>query len=111
MKLAVSGKGGSGKTTISGTLARLLARQGHQVLAIDGDPNPNLAIALGIGGDRGRDLAALPRDLMVDQVDEEGVKTRVLSESAGTITARYGVVAPDNVTLLVGTKVDHAGAG
>ena len=48
MKLAVAGKGGSGKTSISGTMARLLARSGRQVLAIDGDSNPNLALTLGI---------------------------------------------------------------
>ncbi|MEO5790504.1 MAG: AAA family ATPase, partial [Gaiellaceae bacterium] len=43
MKLAVAGKGGSGKTSISGTMARLLARDGRKVLAIDGDSSPNLA--------------------------------------------------------------------
>ncbi|MGH2840115.1 MAG: AAA family ATPase, partial [Solirubrobacteraceae bacterium] len=48
MKLAIAGKGGSGKTSISGTMARLLARSGHNVLAIDGDSNPNLALTLGI---------------------------------------------------------------
>ena len=48
MKIAISGKGGVGKTTISGTLCRLLGRKGHPVLAIDGDPNPNLSVVLGI---------------------------------------------------------------
>nr|MDQ6928786.1 AAA family ATPase [Actinomycetota bacterium] len=48
MKLAMVGKGGVGKTSISGTLARLLARRGRRVLAIDGDPNPNLALTLGV---------------------------------------------------------------
>ena len=38
MKIGISGKGGSGKTTISATLARVFARQGLPVLAIDGDP-------------------------------------------------------------------------
>ncbi len=48
MKIAVCGKGGVGKTTISGMLCRLLGRSGMPVLAIDGDPNPNLALILGI---------------------------------------------------------------
>ncbi|HEV2666404.1 MAG TPA: AAA family ATPase, partial [Blastocatellia bacterium] len=48
MKIGISGKGGSGKTTISATLARVFARQGASVLAIDGDPNPNLGMALGL---------------------------------------------------------------
>src|SRR5690349_20238957 len=64
MKLAIAGKGGSGKTSISGTLARLIARDGHTVLAIDGDTNPNLALTLGISADRINDLPVLPSGLL-----------------------------------------------
>jgi len=48
MKLAVSGKGGVGKTTFSALLIRNLNEQGKHVLAIDADPDANLAAALGI---------------------------------------------------------------
>ncbi len=48
MKLAVSGKGGVGKTTFSALLIRTLNAQGKKVLAIDADPDANLAAALGI---------------------------------------------------------------
>ncbi len=48
MRVALAGKGGAGKTTISATLCRLVARAGSPVVAIDGDSNPNLALALGI---------------------------------------------------------------
>ena len=48
MKLAVSGKGGVGKTTFSALLIRALNEQGKHVLAIDADPDANLAGALGI---------------------------------------------------------------
>ena len=48
MKLAVSGKGGVGKTTFSALLIRTLNDQGKRVLAIDADPDANLASALGI---------------------------------------------------------------
>jgi len=48
MKLAVSGKGGVGKTTFSALLIRTLNEQGKHVLAIDADPDANLAAALGI---------------------------------------------------------------
>ena len=48
MKLAVSGKGGVGKTTFSALLIRSLNAQGKHVLAIDADPDANLAGALGI---------------------------------------------------------------
>lgn len=48
-RIAVSGKGGSGKTTISGALARLAGRRLGQAPAVDGDPNPNLGRAMGVG--------------------------------------------------------------
>jgi len=48
MKLAVSGKGGVGKTTLVAILSRLIAADGHQVIAIDGDPASNLGAALGL---------------------------------------------------------------
>ena len=47
MKIAVTGKGGVGKTTIAATLARLYAEEGHPVLAADVDPDANLGLALG----------------------------------------------------------------
>ena len=48
MKIAVTGKGGVGKTTLSSTLARLYADEGRTVLAADVDPDANLGLALGL---------------------------------------------------------------
>ena len=48
MKLAITGKGGVGKTTLAATLARLYAAEGRQVLAADVDPDANLGLALGM---------------------------------------------------------------
>jgi CO dehydrogenase maturation factor len=48
MKIAVSGKGGVGKTTLSSLLARYWARKGYRVVAVDADPDANLGSALGI---------------------------------------------------------------
>jgi len=51
MKIAISGKGGVGKSTIAAALALALAHRGERVLALDADPDANLAAALGIPGD------------------------------------------------------------
>ncbi len=48
MKLAISGKGGTGKTTLAGILAHLFRRDGYKVLAVDADPDANLASSIGI---------------------------------------------------------------
>lgn len=111
MKIAISGKGGSGKTTTAGTLARLLARHGYPVLAIDGDSNPNLGITLGLGSEGAQTVEALPAELLEDVVTEDGKSERVLTTTVEEITDRYGVTAADGVRLLTMKRIDHAGKG
>lgn len=106
MKLAIAGKGGSGKTSISGTMARLLARSGHRVLAIDGDSNPNLALTLGISAERINEVPTLPRDLL--KRSESGVE---LSKSLQEVCDSHSLEGPDGVTLLVMAHPQHAGTG
>ena len=48
LKLAISGKGGVGKTTLSSLLARIFAAKGYKVIAIDANPDANFGTALGI---------------------------------------------------------------
>lgn len=96
MKLAIAGKGGSGKTSIAGTMARLYGREGKEVLAIDGDTNPNLALTLGIPAERVNDVPTLPRDLL-KRTDEGPVLTRTLEE----VRSSHSLPGPDGVTLLV----------
>jgi CO dehydrogenase maturation factor len=106
MKFVIAGKGGSGKTSISGTMARLLARDGRRVLAIDADSNPNLALTLGIPPERMSDLPTLPRNLL--QRSEEGT---ALAKSLDEICASHSLTGPDGVTLLVMAHPQHAGTG
>jgi CO dehydrogenase maturation factor len=48
MKIAISGKGGVGKTTLAALLIKYFRDQGKKVLAVDADPDANLALALGV---------------------------------------------------------------
>ena len=52
MKVAVTGKGGVGKSTLAAGLALLMARRGQKVLALDSDPDANLAACLGLTKER-----------------------------------------------------------
>ena len=101
--LAVAGKGGAGKSVISGTLARVLARRGHDVLAIDSDPMPGMARSLGIeepGTPPLRDAAVKP----------EGERWR-LKPGIGPAraVARFTTPASDGVRLLQLGKADTSG--
>ena len=113
MKVAVAGKGGSGKTTIAGTLARALAQGGHRVLAIDADPNPNLAVSLGVDPQTSARLRPVPHSLVHHAEDERGRYSVGMDVPPERIVAEYGAPAPDGVTLLLIGRVelDQAGAG
>lgn len=103
MKIAVVGKGGSGKTTISAVLARTLARSGRSTLALDCDSNPNLGISLGIGEDATERLVSV-RDA-VDAGEEEH------ASSADELVQRFGVDAPDGVRLAVVSAIQNPQPG
>lgn len=111
MRIAVSGKGGTGKTTIAGLLGRLYGRSGWPVLALDADSNPNLAITLGLPRKLGNQIQAVPASLGEWRTDDRDRAYVDLTIPLSQITERYGVAAPDNVTLLVMGTVDHAGVG
>ena len=72
MKMAVAGKGGAGKTTIAGTLARVLAERGQRVVAIDDDSNPNLALTVGVDTAAAAEFPGIPRDMLEERTDAEG---------------------------------------
>jgi CO dehydrogenase maturation factor len=109
VKIAVAGKGGSGKTTIAGTLARIVAGRGVPVVAVDDDSNPNLALTLGIADAAAP--SALPRDLLVERVDESGARRLELTVPADEVIERFGTPAGGNLTLLVMGQPAHGGSG
>ena len=111
MKLAVAGKGGSGKTTIAGTLARIMAERGADVVAIDDDSNPNLALTVGVGAAAAAGFPALPRDLLQERTDEAGATRLELGIPAEEFITRFGQPARERLTLLVMGQPSHGGSG
>lgn len=111
MRIAIAGKGGTGKTTIAGTLARLMARRGCEVWAIDADSNPNLAVTLGLPRETHAALAPVPRSILQNDPTDADGKRKILGASASDVVQRFGHPAPDNVRLILMGRVDHAGAG
>jgi CO dehydrogenase maturation factor len=111
MKLGVAGKGGSGKTTIAGTLARVIAARGLPVVAIDDDSNPNLALTVGVGAAAAAALPAIPRDLLEERTDAEGRRRLELGIPADDFVDRFGSAARENLTVLVLGQPQHGGAG
>jgi CO dehydrogenase maturation factor len=104
VRIALAGKGGAGKTTIAATLARMLARQGFDVVAVDADSNPNLAMAL--GADAGELLDALPAGIVSRRLDGPG-----LTVAVDEVLAAHGILAPDGVRLTHMGMPAHADEG
>ena len=103
MKIVVAGKGGAGKTTVSGTLARALARSGRTVLALDADVNPMLGISLGVGIDETERLAGVRQSLQEGEVDHE--------PTVDGMVESFGADAPDGVRLVVASRMDAPDSG
>ena len=111
MRIAISGKGGTGKTTIAGTLARLLAHNNQRVLALDGDSNPNLAHTLGIPRQQIARLPAVPMGLTEWREDEKGKAYVHLRRPVSQFIAEYGIPAPAGIQLILTGEVEKASAG
>ena len=110
MRVAVAGKGGTGKTTVAGTLARLLARRGRPVLAVDADTNPNLAAIAGLESGTGEEFSGLPSGLLERVEGDDGPRS-VLTRPAAEVVDEYAAPGPDGVRVMVMGRVGHAGKG
>ena len=103
MKIVVSGKGGVGKTTVSGTLARAFAQAGHRVLALDADTNPMLGVSLGLGAEETDLLLGVRQGLDSGETEHE--------RSTEGFVERFGRDAPDGVRLVVASRIDRPNPG
>lgn len=104
VRIGISGKGGVGKTTIAAVTARHLARRGRRVIAIDCDSDPNLAMSAGLP-----DAEAAYMRPLLDQ--SNGGRRLPDGLSPAELLAEYGRSGPDGITLLLGARVERAGAG
>ncbi len=113
MKLAIAGKGGAGKTTLAAALARWLAEQGRAVVAVDADPDGNLASAFGISPDRLPRPIAQMRDLILERTGAQdsgaGLMFR-LNPQVHDLPERFAVNAAGVRLLVLGT-VESGGKG
>ena len=113
MKLAITGKGGVGKTTLSSTLARLYADEGRTVLAADVDPDANLGLALGLTQEEVDEIVPISR-----------MRTLVEERTGATASNKFFKLNPqvsdipdtfskdiNGVKLLVMGTVDLGGSG
>lgn len=111
MKIALVGKGGSGKTTLAGTLARVLARRQHRVLAIDGDPNPNLALTLGMSRNDADSIRYIPASLVESVTAAGGAPTLRMTMERDKVLSEYASQAPDGIQLIAMGKPADGTAG
>jgi CO dehydrogenase maturation factor len=113
IKIAVTGKGGVGKTFIAGTLACAFARSGLRTIAIDADTSPNLALTLGLTlEEAARILPVAENDLLIEEktkTDYPGVFR--LTYTVDDIVTGQGVETPCGVQLLVMGTVRIMGGG
>ncbi|MFN2389811.1 MAG: P-loop NTPase [Actinomycetota bacterium] len=114
MKIAISGKGGTGKTTVAGILARSLARSGHDVVAVDADPNPNLGIALGLGVEETAQLEAIANRVMREAQahgHDHGDGHAHEHKGPDQLVEEMAVVAPDGVRLVQTGTIERPAEG
>jgi CO dehydrogenase maturation factor len=115
MKIALSGKGGVGKTTLAAALCLLMSRQGKKVLAVDADPDANLAAALGVPEDLQKSIIPIAEHRALIE-ERTGAKVRhygqmfklnpEVSDIADRFAMRY-----NGVSLLVLGAIESGGSG
>ena len=111
MKIAIAGKGGTGKTTISGIMARELGRLGHKVTAIDVDPNPTLATTMGIDPSRAQLAGTLPVDAFERVALTSGGAVLELRLPVQEVLDSIALPGPDGTSLVIAGRVEHAARG
>ncbi len=115
MKIAITGKGGVGKTTLSALLSHIFASEGKRVIAVDADPDANLASALGIPANEIKNLKPIAE--LTELIEERtGAKPGAsggifkINPRVDDIPEGFGYTF-DNTTLLIMGKSKFAASG
>ena len=113
VKIAIGGKGGVGKTTVCAIWAKLFAESGFDVLAIDADPNANLALAFGIALEQNPEPLIRMKQLIAERTstdkDAVGVYFR-LNPKVSDLPEKYWIET-NGLKLLVLGAITEAGSG
>lgn len=115
MKIAITGKGGVGKSTISAALCRNFAEKGYHVLAVDADPDANLALALGMDAKEATNIIPISelKDLVEERTGSQaGIYggTFKMNPKVDDIPERYARDF-EGIKVLVMGSVDVGGSG
>jgi CO dehydrogenase maturation factor len=113
MKVAVSGKGGVGKTLIAGGLARGFFKRGLKTIAIDADSSPNLGLTLGLSTDETRKIVPISENkpLLESKTDTGYSGIYRLHFSVDDIVRDYAIPTPLGPDLIVMGTVQSMGSG
>ena len=113
MKIAVAGKGGSGKTLVAGSLAFLLSRAGYTTLAIDADSAPNLSLLLGLSPEKSDAIVPISKnaELIAAKTGTAYPGVYSLNFTVDDVVAKYAIATPAGPHLLVMGTVTSMGAG
>jgi len=115
VKIAITGKGGVGKTTFAGVLSKVLAEEGYKVLAVDADPDANLSMALGFPEEKISNITPLSeiKDIIAQRTEARpGIIGQMfkLNPKVDDIPEKY-CIEHDGVKLLVMGTVKAGGSG
>jgi CO dehydrogenase maturation factor len=113
MKIAVSGKGGVGKTLVAAGLARGFAERGLKTIAIDADSSPNLGLTLGLSTGETRKIVPITenKELVESKTSTGYSGVYRLSFTVDDIVHDYSVTTPFGVNLIVMGTVRSMGSG